>query len=101
MIFRPSRRPISALRKAGEGFEQFVHVLGGHGAEVEDEAVVEDARDDGGRLSSETFVEPGRGVARVCEGDERGRRVRGRGRAAADGRLAVDEVEVERVRAET
>src|SRR5215204_1630653 len=101
MIFRRPRRAISGPCYLGERFEQFVLLGLGDGAEVEHEVVADDARDDGRRVMTEARVE---GVGRergVREGDERGRGVRGRRGAAADGRLAVDEGAVERVRAET
>src|SRR5918912_1678777 len=90
MFFRPRARAISSSGEAREGFEQFALFGFRDGAEVEDEAVFEDARDDGRRLSAEALVEGVGRVLPVREGDECGRRVRGRGRAAADGRLAVD-----------
>src|SRR5215210_7099607 len=95
MIFRPSRRRISGTQRVGEGVEQFVLFRLGHGAEVEDDAVAEYAGDDRGRVLTKTFVERVGREGSVREGDERGRRVRGRGGAAADGRLAVDDLEVE------
>src|SRR5215218_999225 len=97
MFFRPPRRTVSGLRKARERFEQFVLFGLGDGAEVEDEAAVEDARDDRGRVLTEASVQGVGRVRGVSEGDEGGRRVRGRGGAAADGRLAVDDVDVESV----
>src|SRR5688500_1038873 len=86
----------SVPARGRERVEEFGLFGVGDGAEVEDEAVEEYARDDRRLLAAESLVERGGRKRRVPEGEERRRRVRGRGRAAADRRLAFDHLGVER-----
>src|SRR5437588_3432309 len=82
--------PSSGAGDRRERVEQFGLFAFRDGAQVEHDASVEYARDDGRRGAAQSLFERGGRERGVSEREERGRRVRGRGGAAADCGLAFD-----------
>src|SRR2546423_1451140 len=93
---RISRREVA--RRVRTRRQRILRICGRDRAQINDDAIIEDARDDGRCRAAQRGFECDGRVLLVCERDEGGWRMRGRRGAAADGRLTGDEIEAEPVR---